>query len=42
MICFKFPKKYVFGSNRQFGPILGQNYVIYYLRICSKDFFQIL
>ena len=42
MTCFKFFKKYVFGPSGQFGPVSRQYYVIYDLRIHSKDFFQTL
>ena len=37
----KVPKKYLLGSNGQFGPILGQDYAVHYLRISSKDFFKL-
>ena len=42
MIYFKSPKNYLFRPNGQIGPVSGQNYVIYCLRIRSKDFFQTL
>ena len=39
---FYFPKNPSFGANGQFSPILGQNWVIWYLRIRLKNFFETL
>ena len=42
IICLKNFQKYLVGPNGPLGPVLGQNYTIYYLRIDSKDFFKTL
>ena len=39
VICLKFPKNYLLGSNGQFGLISGVNYAICYLKNRPKHFF---